>query len=83
MEYIVILALSFVDNLDLEFYNYRSIKFNNLETCETFINSKKKYLNDTVQLQFNQKNKLKSYAISCWTSEEWNKYLDSIFKIYT
>jgi|TARA_R100001460_G_scaffold49156_2_gene87404 hypothetical protein len=83
MEYIVILALSFVDNLDLEFYNYRNVKFNNLETCETFVNSKKKYLNDTIQLQFNQKNRLKSYVISCWTSEEWNKYLDSIFKIDT
>ena len=81
MEYLVILALSFFEEPDLKFYNYRSIKFNNLETCEIFITSKQKQLKESIRFQFNQNNKVESYAITCWSSEAWDEYLDSIFKM--
>jgi hypothetical protein len=81
MEYLVILALSLYEEPELKFYNYRSVKFNDQQTCEIFITSKQKQLKESIRFQFNQNNKVESYAITCWSSEEWNKYLDSIFEM--
>ena len=83
MEYIIVLALSFFEEPDLKFYNFRSVKFKNLETCETFITSKSDILKNSIRFQFNQEGKVNNYIISCWSSEEWDRYLDSIFKIDT
>jgi|MGYP001163534938 hypothetical protein len=81
MEYIVILALSLFDKPDLQFYNYRFIKFQDKETCETFITSKSVELGNSITQQFNQKNNVRNYIVSCWSSKEWNEYLDSIFEM--
>ena len=81
MEYIIVLALSFFKDPDLKFYTFSNVKFENLETCEIFITSKSGILKDSIQFQFNKEGKVNDYAISCWDSEKWNKYLDSILKI--
>ena len=81
MEYLVILALSVFDKPDLQFYNYRFVKFQDRQTCETFITSKRVELGNSIKQQFNQKNNVKNYIISCWSSKEWNEYLDSIFEM--
>ena len=81
MEYIIVLALSFFKDPDLKFYNFANVKFNNLETCETFIISKSSVLKDSIQFQFNKESKVKDYAISCWDLEEWNKYLDPLLRV--
>ena len=81
MEYIVILALSLFDKPDLQFYNYRFIKFQDKETCETFITSKSVELGNSITQQFNQKNNVRNYIVSCWSSKGWNEYLDSIFEM--
>ena len=70
MEYLVILALSFFDQPDLKFYNYRFVKFQDKQTCEIFITSKRDQLKESIRSQFNQKNNVKNYIISCWSSEE-------------
>jgi|TARA_Y100000114_G_C11746506_1_gene321910 hypothetical protein len=82
MEYLVILALSFFDQPDLKFYNYRFVKFQDKQTCEIFITSKRDQLKESIRSQFNQKNNVKNYIISCWSSEEWNDYLDSLFEMH-
>lgn len=81
MEYLVILALSLFDKPDLQFYNYRFVKFQNKETCEAFITSKSVELGNSITQQFNQKNNVRNYIVSCWSSKEWNEYLDSIFEM--
>ena len=51
------------------------------ETCETFITSKSVELGNSITQQFNQKNNVRNYIVSCWSSKEWNEYLDSIFEM--
>ncbi len=81
MNYIVVLTILFQLDNAIQTYSLGGVEFKNIQSCNSFINEKKQFLEGTVKLQFNQNTQVKDYAIECMTYIEYDKYIDSLLKI--
>jgi len=81
LNYIVVLTILFQLDNAIQTYSLGGVEFKNIQSCNSFINEKKQFLEGTVKLQFNQNTQVKDYAIECMTYIEYDKYIDSLLKI--
>ncbi len=81
MNYIVVLTILFQLDNAIQTYSLGGVEFKDIQSCNSFINEKKQFLEGTVKLQFNQNTQVKDYAIECMTYIEYDKYIDSLLKI--
>jgi hypothetical protein len=81
LNYIVVLTILFQLDNAIQTYSLGGVEFKDIQSCNSFINEKKQFLEGTVKLQFNQNTQVKDYAIECMTYIEYDKYIDSLLKI--
>jgi len=79
--YILVLTILFQLDSSIHTYSFKSIEFRDIKSCNTFINEKAQFLNQTVYMQFSQNKQIKDYAIECMTAIEYDKYVDSLLII--
>lgn len=81
MNYILVLTILFQLDNTIQTYSLGGIEFKDIQSCNSFVNEKKQFLDRTVILQFNQNTQVKDYTIECMTYIEYDKYIDSLLKI--
>jgi len=74
MKFIIILFILFESSTELETYKFRYENFDNKKICNDILNKQKDFLNETVILQFSNKN-IKEYNFICMTQDKYNEIL--------
>lgn len=72
MKFFIVLLIVFANEPQPLVYKNTTFSFLEIETCNTFIESKKDYLNETINSQFKNKT-IKKFEIACMSEQQFKE----------